>query len=139
MNSYSQAVENDKIDDFDGTRSINTKPMEGEHYKKKDFIDTSNETLAYLLYTKDKGGLEIFAISFLFVGATDFGCLSEHAGKAVILFENDSTLEISQFSQTDCSASPYTASYALLSKEERAKTLTFQETMKENFSPSVKD
>ncbi len=127
-----QSIESDNIDEFNKSRVIKTKAYEGNLWKKKDFIDDKNEFLVSMMFSKSKDGTEIYAVKLEVLTARDFGCFSEHAGKVMILFENDSTMELAQFSETDCGA-PFTALYVPAARENLNSPL-IQDIVKENFN-----
>lgn len=99
-----------KEDEFTKTISITVVPKEemlvGRKVVKETMYLEALKTLpelsakAWMIYNKQDNGTEIFWIKFYKI--VDLGCMSKHDGKAIILFEDGETLELTQVSETDC-------------------------------------
>lgn len=129
---YAQSILSDKVDEFSKKRNIQTKPYEGKVWKKSDFIDHKNQVLVSMIFSTGDD-VDLWIMSFSMLTTADFGCLSEYNGKVIFLFDNDSTMEAYQVSNTDCSNSDgYSASYAMVSREELKNGATLPTLLTEN-------
>ena len=127
---FSQSIQLDEIDDFTGSRKIITSPWRGKTIKPSDFVDVDKSLLVNTsCLIKDSITLHTITLYLM----SDIGCLSKYDGKAIILFEDKSKIEIHQLSDTDCDDSP-TASYLLLSRDEGEDKSNFQSKIEENYS-----
>lgn len=99
-------IANDKIDDFTGTRKINTKLV----YIGK--AERNNYRLwGSLRYTKKSESLGNYYV-FLRTNA-DLGCLSEYTSYAMFK-SGDEILSLPQFSDTDCGSEFQSARFVLI-------------------------
>lgn len=127
----SQSIAEDEIDEFTGIRKIITKPWEGNSPKKSDRIDYDGDMYCQMKYYQQKDSTELYFITFYLWTDVDFGCLSKHQGKAIILFENGNTMDIAQSSDTNCKRGLYHASYYLVSRDQ-TKSEVWRDIMLEN-------
>lgn len=129
--TFSQSIKADQIDDFTKKRSIVTNAYEGKFWKKADFIDDKNYLLVSMAYTNETDA-DLYMMNFsILTTGIGLGCLSEYEGKIMFLFENDSTMECYQVSETECSSTTFNPAYAMFARSERNDP-TFLEIMAAN-------
>jgi predicted metallo-beta-lactamase superfamily hydrolase len=138
---FAQTIRSDKVDDFSKKRTISTNAYEGRKWRKADFIDDKNQMLASMSYTTGRE-FDLYFLELMLLTTSDFGCLSNNGGKVLILFENDSTMELYQSSDTDCDNNSPSAVYAMLSRDDLEKVADpptlLDETLKKLQSNLVK-
>lgn len=113
-----------KVDDFTKATSVSVTPKEEIVRGKKVIKETVNLSPMVKLmdpvargtmsYYKGENGNEFFMISIF--KTSDLGCMSQHNGKAMVMFEGGDVVELKQYSKTDCSDSA-SATYILVNKE----------------------
>jgi hypothetical protein len=123
MTAISQEIDKYETDEFTGAKIITTKSFSGKSVKKTDFIDSDLDILLSISYRKAKDADEIYLISLNILTNKKFGCLSEHKGKMMILFEDDSTMTLKQISKTNCNSSQLSANYLPLSDDQSKETI----------------
>lgn len=107
-----------EVDEFNGTRTIATSPSTGNDFKLDDFIDVDGTLIINAFYSKDKEGNGGYFINLLTTRNKPLGCLSEHDGKCILLFDNGETLELTQISSTNCDRTYVYATYDFYSRDQ---------------------
>lgn len=118
--SFSQFVAKNEIDEFTGDKTIQVNCMTGSTWGESDKISKGLFAYAFLtgryVLSKDSPAGS-YSLTLNLHQLAQGSCLSEYDGKAIWLFEDNSTLEITQFSKTDCNWDNLTGYYSLSSDE----------------------
>lgn len=96
-----QVILVNKVDDFTGDWHVFTSPKEGRSIRSTDYVDIDKEMMFSMAYIKPKTGILTYGIGLILRGR-DIGCLVKGTGKIILLFDNDSTVELMQASDTEC-------------------------------------
>lgn len=117
---YSQYVAVNTIDEFTGDRKIQVNCMTGNHWGESDKVTKGLFNHVYLTaqYIQSKNsdiGIKFFTLNIK--NQTSGTCLSKENGKSIFLFEDKSTLECKQISETTCKSADLLANYAIDSEE----------------------
>jgi hypothetical protein len=118
--TYSQEVriETNKVDEFNGTKSITTSLSAGKYTKRSDYIDLDGSLLITLGYSLSADSVELYIFNIFTTRANKLGCLSEYNGKCIFLFEDGETQELTQFSNTNCNSNSLYAMYVFWKRDQ---------------------
>jgi hypothetical protein len=134
INAYSQKIDRNENDEFTGTRIITTQYGQDKSPRAADKIATEHSVYTKAMYFKDESS-EIYVINMFFITTIDFGCLSKYDGKMMLLFDDGSTMTLTQTTDTDCSDNP-SPGYLIVSDEESKQT-DWKETQKSNLKKII--
>lgn len=122
---FSQHLVKNDIDEFTGDRRVQVNCYEGDRWATSDRITKGFGNYVYLTgqYIKDKEGNELYFLTLNIHNLPQGSCLSQYDGKIIWLFNDKSTLELPQISETDCEYTSINGKYKLtLEQVETLKT-----------------
>jgi len=117
-----------EIDEFTGAKKIQVNCITGKRWGQSDSISDSMFNPVFLTgqYIKPKDTPGFYFLTFSIQNNVGV-CLSEHTGKTILLFEDKSTLELKQISETDCDRVNLLGKYEIsLSDIEKLSTNTLK-------------
>jgi len=129
--AFAQTLQVNSVDKITGTRTIITDNHESGELNPDDSVVRNGLiffSAGYQKFNKSGNATEVYFIELNIVHKDNtLGCMKEGEGKIIITFQDGTTAECSQISETDCDPIGFTAAFALMPKKGSPAT------MKQNF------